>query len=444
VPKLNRVLLPFATALALLGACVVFLSTARAAGTHALPAYHVTLTPNWVSPFDTASDNYNAVWLYTASPTTPYRSPDSFHHQGRYLLLDPRARDADGRVGNDDWWFVLARNWPSNYPADRHGSWGREVNFHNVAGDSGPEGGVGWSFGSGVSALALDWLPGVGRPQITIEPNTGHTNLLLPRATRDAWHTYVVHWVAGRTDGTTVRPGAIDVWADGSSKPAIHLRRINTVQRAKGPDGKWYVQKWMQLWDGDYTSNLQVPSTVRLGLTRIGRTLAQALADRPRVVGTSAKGQFYRGTGPNHGAPSAVRAGELEARTMKIPASLGTVPAATQAKPQAPARRPPVRSPRPTLRPATEAVSARPIRWDGKRFTRWSSFSAHLSHVGVDTNAFLLRRPTIARAFRLRPLSWDGQRFYTRRAFGHWLRIHHVAAGAWARQHPAAVARLRA
>ena len=111
--------------------------------------------------------------------------------------------------------------------------------------------------------------------------------MLLPPASRDTWHTYVVHFIAGRTDGSTLHPGALTVWVDGNDQPAINLTNINTVQRAQGPDGNWYVQRWMQLWEGDYTQNLQAVSTVRLALTRVGGTLQEALADRPTIDSTT-------------------------------------------------------------------------------------------------------------------------------------------------------------
>ena len=222
-----------------------------------LQAYDVTLTPNYLSPTDDRSSNYQQAWIYAKSPSTPYRSPDSSATQARYLLLDPRHTDADGRPGRDDWWFVIQRYWPASYQPSNHGNWGREVNFHNVAGDAGPGAGIGWGFGTGVSALALDWLPGASGPQFTVEPIHPNENVLLPPASRDTWHTYVVHFIAGRTDGSTLHPGSLTVWVDGNDQPAINLTNINTVQRAQGPDGNWYVQRWMQLWEGDYTQNLQ-------------------------------------------------------------------------------------------------------------------------------------------------------------------------------------------
>jgi hypothetical protein len=313
---------PFAVAGVVVLVAAVWVAVRAGSSKAGRPAYNVTLTPNYLSPSDARSSDYQAVWIYAKSPTTPYVSPDSQALQGRYLLLDPRQTDADGRRGRDDWWFVIQRYWPSSYQPSNHGNWGREVNFHNVAGDAGPGGGIGWGFGSGVSSLALDWLPGARAPQFTVEPNAPQNNLPLPPVSRNAWHTYVVHFIAGRTDGTTAHPGAITVWADGANKPVIDLHDINTVQRAKGPDGHWYVQRWMQLWEGDYTQNLQAVSTVRLTLTRIGATLQQALADRPTIVGTSVAGQFYSGSGANDGAPSVTRVGSVAAGDKAIPSSL--------------------------------------------------------------------------------------------------------------------------
>ena len=228
--------------------------------------------------------------MYSNSPATPHRSNDSCHCQGRYLLLDPRVSDADGRAGRDEWWFVIERNWPSGFDPQAHGDWGRLVNFHNVAGD------VGWDSGSGVSALALDWLSGASAPQFSLEYHDGGKPHYLPTPSRDAFHTYVVHFIAGRTDGTTPRPGALTVWADGADSPAIDLGNINTLQRADGA-----TQKWMQLWEGDYTRDLPSPRTQSFVLTRVGATLAEALADRPIATGRSARGSSTAARGTTWG-----------------------------------------------------------------------------------------------------------------------------------------------
>jgi hypothetical protein len=265
-----------------------------------LPTLEIANQPGWLHRADAPESNYQAVWIFANSPTTPYQSPDAAQQEGRYLLLDPRHRDSAGRAGHDEWWFVIERYWPSSYPASNHGRWGRTVNFHNVAGDAGAQenenGGVGWSFGVGTSSLGLDWLPGRPTPTISIEPQPDGQNMALPPVERDRWHTYVIHFVAGRTDGSTLRPGSITVWVDGADAPAIRRPDINTVQRAEGPDGQLYTQRWMQLWEGDYTSALPVEARQRLVLTRIGRTLEEAVADRPRLIGTTL-GDYYRVSG---------------------------------------------------------------------------------------------------------------------------------------------------
>ena len=272
-------------ALLAIGVVSAIAGFAGASGGDPIVTYEVRLTPNYVSPNDGAASNYQSVWVYPKSPTTPYRSPDSQHQQSRYLLLDPRATDSDGRAGRDEWWFVIERNWPSDFDQNRHGNWGRLVNFHNVAGD------VGWDTGSGVSALALDWLTGAPAPQFSLEYHDGGKPHYLPTPTRDTFHTYVVHFIAGRTDGTTLRPGALTVWADGANSPAIDLNGINTLQRADG-----VTQKWMQIWEGDYTQGLPVvaPQPVR---PHPGRRDARRGTRRPagRDRGTAA-GQFYTGS----------------------------------------------------------------------------------------------------------------------------------------------------
>ena len=395
--------------------------------------YEVRLTPNYVSPDDGVASNYQSVWVYPKSPTTPYRSPDSSRQQSRYLLLDPRARDSDGRVGQDDWWFVIERSWPADFDPNRHGSWGRQVNFHNVAGD------VGWDTGSGVSALALDWLSNAPAPQFTLEYHDGGKPHYLPTPPRDAFQTYVVHFVAGRTDGTTVHPGALTVWANGSNSPVIALSNINTLQRAGG-----VTQKWMQLWEGDYTQNLPIVARTQFTLTRIGKTLTEALADRPVAIGGTAAGQFYTGTGVNLGAPTSTQIASRLTTDARIPTSLGGSGATatdndttthrhrrrrppTTTTPPRPRqrRRPPrlrlrrrrPRLPTPTTTPTktspgrakgknkTDRVlsSAGPalLEWDGRLFHSAADFRRHLTAKGVPWNTFLNTHPAVVAALLL-------------------------------------------
>jgi hypothetical protein len=151
------------------------------------------------------------------------------------------------------------------------------------------------------------------KPKPVIQPT-----LRLPQAARNVWHTYVVHLVLGRTDGTTVRPGSLEVWADGSNKPVINVKHVNTLQRANG-----VTQKWMQIWEGDYTRALQKVQVQSFVLTRVGSTLKQALADRPVAIGTSAGDQYYTGSGVNLGPPSAIKITSQLASQARIPSSLG-------------------------------------------------------------------------------------------------------------------------
>lgn len=312
-----------ATMVLVAGALAIWPTLGSTSSPHHLQTFRVTLAPNWVDVNDDPASNYQAVWLYSQSPTTPHRPPGgSGGPKQRYLLLDPRARDRDGVAGRDEWWFVIERLWPKDYPADNHGSWGRQVDFHNVPGDAGPpgSGGIGWGFGDMVSSLALDWLSGARSPSIGVQP--AGLNLPLPVPARDVWHTYVIRFVAGRTDGSTVRPGSLTVWVDGRTRPSIVRKNINTVHRAVGPDGNAYVQTWMQIWDGDYTRGLPVMSRVELTLTRVGRTLQEALDDRPTRVGDNLRGQRYSGAGENLGSPSIARIGSRSARETRVPAGI--------------------------------------------------------------------------------------------------------------------------
>ena len=244
------------------------------------------------------------------------------------MLLNPNFTDADGRPGQDEWWMIIERYWPSSYQYNNHGAWGRETNFHNTGGD---DGGIGWnewrdSSGNlvnnpGNSALALDWLPQYDHPTIdTIDRNSARL-IHLPVPTRDTWHTYVVHFIAGRTDGGYPRAGAITVWADGNNTPVADYQNTSNVWRQNDGSGVMRTQRWMTLWEGDYTQNLQVSATQRFTLTRLGRTLAEAIADRPTtrdILG----GHYYDGSGVNLGPPTATRLPDRDPNAARIPSSL--------------------------------------------------------------------------------------------------------------------------
>jgi len=389
------------------------------------------LTPNYVSRDDGVASNYQSVWVYPKSPTTPYRSPDSSRQQSRYLLLDPRARDSDGRVGQDDWWFVIERSWPADFDPNRHGNWGRQVNFHNVAGD------VGWDTGSGVSALALDWLSNAPAPQFTLEYYDGGKPHYLPTPPRDAFQTYVVHFVAGRTDGTTVHPGALTVWANGSDSPVIALSNINTLQRAGG-----VTQKWMQLWEGDYTQNLPIVARTQFALTRVGKTLAEALADRPVAIGDGSSGQVYTGTGTNLGPPSAREitsraAGPGSGSTAAPTPSPAPNPAPTPAPRPAPASRVPTLIAAPARGTvASLGLQEYVVEWDGRLFRDVGVFRSYLIGLGVEWSAFLDRHPAVVENAGLLAVLWNGKQFYDQASLRRELRSKGVSYQRWSLNHP--------
>jgi hypothetical protein len=294
-------------------------------GPDELVTIEIVNQPGWVHRNDAASSNYQVVWAYPTSPTTPYRSPDSQRQIARYMLLDPRYTDSEGRRGQDEWWMIIERNWPSSYPANNHGDFGRQTNFHSVAGD---DGGIGWgcegNWCTGVSGLALDWLPGDPAPSMCVLcaiKSQGGRSYLMPVPERDVWQTYVMHWIAGRNDGSTVRPGLVQIWANGNDTPVVNKSNINTVQRAQDPRGVWRLQRWMQLWEGDYTSGLPVEARQRFVLTRIGHTLDEALADRPMLKGTTL-GNYDRLEGAAPEPSLVVLPSGRKATDARIPASL--------------------------------------------------------------------------------------------------------------------------
>lgn len=296
------------------------LAAAIAAMTQPLPPpatpglYALTLTPNWNNEADAndVANNLNAVWVwsnnsvgYTPPNYDPVKKTGDIY---RVLLLDPRLQDAKGKPGVDEWWFVIRRLWPSSFDPKQHGKFATHTSFHNVASSDGPGGGVGWGFGSGVSAILFQWRPQDPTPSFGFEyVKSGGLIMPVPLPKRDVMHEYVLRFVAGRTDGTTVRPGAYEIMVDGG--PAtIGQGNINTIQK-NAPQGSstQYVQQWIAAgWDGDYGQDLTVPSQTGFCLTGAGPTLAAARADVPIAVGGTFASQGWNQRQPNDGAPQLV------------------------------------------------------------------------------------------------------------------------------------------
>ncbi len=289
---------------------------------------------------------HQSVWALGKSPTTPYVSPDSYKQQQRYILANPNATDSAGNRGSDEWWFMFNHYFDSSYNISRAGYSNSFFNLHNVAGDNGPSGGVGWGFGSGVSSYHL-FNDGVNDPDgtlILLENDIAHNKTKIPTPSVNQWHSYVVHIVFGRTDGTTPRAGMSEVWMDGNK--VADVRNVNTLQRAKGPDGNYYTQQWLQLWQGTYTSGApcQPANTSavsgKLTLARIGKTSSEAINDVPQYSGTLATSHIAGQ--PNYGDGSLkLSSTQLTVGDLILPAELGgsgsvPVPAPTPAPTPAP------------------------------------------------------------------------------------------------------------
>ena len=200
------------------------------------------------------------------------------------MLLDPRAKDVNGISGQDEWWAIMHRLWPASYDPSQHGQWGRSATSTTSPGTPARAQASAGASAQACSALALDWLSNKPSPSLGVLAaygSEGGANHPLSVVPRDKWQTYTMHWVAGRTDGTTPRQGLVEIWENANDTPKLRRAGINTIQKAKASDGKIYVQKWMQLWEGDWTQNLQKASSVSLALTQSGRTFQAALAEGP-------------------------------------------------------------------------------------------------------------------------------------------------------------------
>jgi hypothetical protein len=214
-------------------------------------------------------------WLKFMSPTT--NGPRLLHVGG------------SGADSQDEWWVGVRERFDSGW-ADAQGG-GFYLNFHNVAKDVGNtgSGGIGWGFGSGVSALALAYggsnpaVPSRHRLHLEYAGLPGY-EVALPDPGLGKWFSLVIHVVFGRTDGTSKRPGSIQVWYDGNDSPAVDLRNINILQRATNPaNGQTYTQEYVDAWQGGpyrgRSCGTTVASTSQTVATRFGRTLPEMLAD---------------------------------------------------------------------------------------------------------------------------------------------------------------------
>ena len=266
------------------------------AAANALATWEVTLTPNWVSPHDGAASNYQGVWVYPKSPTTPYRSPDSAC-QSPLPAARPAATDSDGRVGQDDWWFVIERNWPRFRPEPRTADWGASGQL--------PQRCAAMSAGIPAAASRLSRSTGCSAPGAAIHARVPRRWQAALLADADARHVpYLRRPVRRRPHRRHHRAPR---GAHGLGRRSGHAR--HRPQQHQHPPA---LQRRHPKMDAALGRRLHprtspIRPTQSFVLTRIGGTLAEALADRPVATGSNAAGQFYTGTGTNLGAPTRTR-----------------------------------------------------------------------------------------------------------------------------------------
>ena len=344
-----------------------------------LPTFDLTITPNYLSPPTTPRATTRRSGSIRSRRRRPYRSPDSQQQITRYLLLDPRYTDSDGRKGHDEWWFVIERNWPSSYPASNHGRWGRQVNFHNVAGDAGPGGGIGWGFGTGVSSLALDWLNGKAAPAVQVETCRATAARTIPVARAAARHVAHVRRALGRR---------------------TH-RRHHRSPRARSRSGPTAGQPVIN-------RRTSTPFSARRARTASGTPSA----------GSALGGRLHEGLAVSRRTGSSSRAWarrwpRLADRPTALPASTTRAAARTRA------RRRPSRSPR-----------GRPVRPGSRRAWRWHASAASAASASAAASAASAASARLRRLRRLRRRLRLGRRGLPAR------RATRSVAGGWAARSP--------
>jgi hypothetical protein len=181
------------------------------------------------------------------------------------------------------------------------------INPHNSSYDvrdpNNTTAGIGWGFGSGVSAFHVFYASGHptdgdNRFFLYVDPQSGTNKWpLVENVQRDKRYDFCLHVILGRTDqelglagpgvpggGIGDHPnngaGRIRMYVDGTL--TADTGNINTLHRAQSPaDGKFYTQTLLyRPWDGGYVvPSLSQQITLERTLSRVGTTLEQALSD---------------------------------------------------------------------------------------------------------------------------------------------------------------------
>lgn len=196
-----------------------------------------------------------------------------------------------------EWWFAGSFSVPSAHANVSNGF--TFFDNHNSSYDVGNtgSGGIGWGFGTDVSAVRFEFRPSLNQWRLYHEPNFPNHRFDIATISRDTRYDFVVQLILGRLDqelglaGPGVAGGGIGnhpnngygrtrVWVNGSDAP-FDTGNISTLQRAQNPgNGVTYTQTLIVgPWDGWYTGNLSTSVSADQSATRIGRSVGEALLD---------------------------------------------------------------------------------------------------------------------------------------------------------------------
>jgi hypothetical protein len=210
------------------------------------PTYSFVITKGFYDANDGPSPNYQAGW--------------AGKQNGTYTI---------DRLANDSFCGVMMLEIEAAWNDALQGEWGRMWNLHNTSLEKDQ---AGWATAPGNSAVAMDYIGGNLTVNADDNPTKNYTiKAGLQKAKR---HTIATKMVLGRNDGSTARPGRIRFWLNGELM--VDKNNINTVWKFSNG----VIQRWMWVWAGFYSRNVQAPLPFKLSFPFMGTTPGGAMAQK--------------------------------------------------------------------------------------------------------------------------------------------------------------------
>lgn len=244
----------------------------------AAAAWKIRLETNQTDPSSGGGNRYTFGWIKSGRPVPAGVGPSHWQTEGLLELADYP----------DELVLIEAKRFDAGYP-------GRTTNFHLVGGDA--------SHG-GVSPLSLDWHRGRGLEIVAQAEGDGTSNpyhwpvATEAELTANRAAVWTLEWrIRWRRD----RTGYVKLTAyrDGQLVRTVDTGPIRTVYVEQKP--RVYV------WLGGYESaGLSSPAEITQTLDYRGRTLAEAIADRPQVAQTIASTSTVGGASSSVAAAGSV------------------------------------------------------------------------------------------------------------------------------------------